>query len=69
MAPSTTNLHPEEKRCDPNPLNREYTGDEEQCVETLTTDLLTLGAIPNQLNERLITHPSCSDWSSIRKAG
>jgi hypothetical protein len=37
--------------------------------KTLTTNLLTLGAIPNQSNERLITHPSCSDWSSIRKAG
>ncbi len=35
----------------------------------LTTDLLTLDAIPNQSGERLITHPSCSDWSSIRKAG
>ncbi len=69
MASGTTDVHPKEKWCDPNPLNREYTGGEEQCVETLTTDLLTLGAIPNQLNERLITHPSCSDWSSIRKAG
>jgi len=38
-------------------------------VETPTTDLLMLGAIPNQSDERLITHPSCSDWPSSRKAG
>src|SRR5258708_4886168 len=37
--------------------------------KTLTTNLLMLGAIPSQSDERLITHPSCSDWSSIRKAG
>ena len=37
--------------------------------KTLTTNLLMLGAIPNQSDERLTTHPSCSDWSSIRKAG
>jgi hypothetical protein len=67
------NLHPEEKRCDPFPPNRDLTGEEERRLfrkeKTLTTNLLTLGAIPNQLDERLITHPSCSDWSSIRKAG
>jgi retron-type reverse transcriptase len=49
--------HPEPLRCDPFPQNREHTGDEERrfVFETLTTDRLTLGAIPNQSNERLIT--------------
>src|SRR2546421_12411948 len=70
----TDDFYPKNKWCDPFPLNRDLTGDEEQRLskkkrKTLTTNLLTLGAIPNQPDERLITHPSCSDWSSIRKAG